>query len=278
MTAADGKLLLCRQGHRRFALPVTAVERVWPAGAVAPVAGVRDAVTVQGERVALLDLPRHFGDVGHREAAPDDVFVVMHHAGRRAGFFVDALDDLVDGDEPAHSVPWRAIEPLFMGLPASEAPAQRSQARPGPTLEVVVFDIGPHRCAIETPFVSEVRRVGEITPLPCTPPFVSGIMNVHGRIVAVIDLKRFLELGESGWTDPDEVVIVQHADVEFAILADRIVGTSRVPLDSLQPAPSLSLGPRAACVRGTAPGPLVVLDGARLLAEPALVVDEEVAP
>ncbi len=161
---------------------------------------------------------------------------------------------------------------------AQAAAAQRPTAATGDGIDCVEFELAPHRFAIATRFVREVRSLKELTGVPCTPPFVSGMISAHGRILAVIDLKKFLELNESGLSDLDKVIILQQGDVEFGILADRIVGTNRVALSELQsPSPSLTTG-RSHCLRGVTPQQVVLIDGQQLLDDPVLVIDEEVSP
>lgn len=141
----------------------------------------------------------------------------------------------------------------------------------------VEFVLGGRRFAVQASHVREVRHLKELTGVPCTPPFVSGIINAHGRILAVIDLKKLLALAESGISDLNKVIILRQGDIEFGVMADDIVGTTRLPLSGLEPAPEGLVGHHAHCLRGVTPQGMVVLDGARLLAEPALVVDDEVS-
>jgi len=151
-------------------------------------------------------------------------------------------------------------------------------ASAGPGVEVVEFMLGNERYAIEAAFVGEVLPLKDLTGVPCTPAFVSGIINVHGRILSVIDLKRFFELPEGGLTDLNKVIILQHGDVEFGIVADRIVGASWLSLAELQADFPTVTGARAACLRGVTPQRVVVLDAKRLLTDATMVVDEEVSP
>ena len=155
-------------------------------------------------------------------------------------------------------------------------PSAAAHARDG--VEWVEFELAQRRFAVEAAFVREVQPLKELTGVPCTPPFVSGMINAHGRILAVIDLKKFFELSHSGLSDLNKVIILQQGDAEFGVLADRIVGTNRMSLAGLQPASSSHGGRRTHCLRGVTPQQVVLIDGLQLLHDPALVIDEEVAP
>src|SRR5258707_14452178 len=110
----------------------------------------------------------------------------------------------------------------------------RRASAEGTTLEVLEFRLASERYAVESRLVQEVHPLRDLTPLPCTPPFVLGIVNVRGRILPVLDLKKFFDLPESGITDIHVVVIVHAGDVELGILADAVAGVGTVALDSLE--------------------------------------------
>ena len=162
----------------------------------------------------------------------------------------------------------------------ARAVAARTPAAPDTVaaLDVVEFTLANQRLAIESVHVREVRQLDALTTLPCTPAFVSGIINAHGRILAVIDLKTFLGLAGSGLCDLSKVIILEHGDLFFGVLADRIVGAIRVPLSSLQAVTPAMDAARAQCVRGMTSDGLVVIDALRLAADPALLVRNEGAP
>ena len=103
-------------------------------------------------------------------------------------------------------------------------------------LEALEFSLANERYAIETVFISEVYPLKELTSLPCVPAFFLGIINVRGRIVTVIDLKRFFELPEKGITELNKIVIVESDNMELGVLADEIKGIVSIPMSGLQPA------------------------------------------
>jgi purine-binding chemotaxis protein CheW len=143
-------------------------------------------------------------------------------------------------------------------------------------VEVVEFLLAQEHYAIESAFVREVQPLKGLTPLPCTPPFILGIVNVRGQILTVIDLKRFFDLPEHGITDLDKLIVVRSGPMELGILADVIAGVRLIPKRSLQPAlPTLS-GVRADFLKGISEDRAALLDAEKLLADKRIVVCEEV--
>lgn len=146
----------------------------------------------------------------------------------------------------------------------------------GESLEILRFTLAQEHYAVEVRYVEEVAPFGAVTPVPCTPRFLLGIMNVRGRIVSVVDVKRFFGLPDRGLVDLNRVLVLREGDMEFGVLADEVVGVQEVSLDRLQPPLATLSGIRQEYLRGIGPGALVVLDGGALLRDPRLVVDEEV--
>ena len=146
----------------------------------------------------------------------------------------------------------------------------------GASLEVLEFRLAQERYALENRWVQEVCPLKELTPLPCTPPFVLGIVNVRGRILPVLDLKKFFDLPEQGLTDLHRIILVRGNDLELGLLADVIVGVRSIPADSLQPSLPTLTGIRGNYLKGVTAERLVVLDLARILADPKIIVHEEV--
>jgi len=144
-------------------------------------------------------------------------------------------------------------------------------------IEVVTLLLAYETYAIETAYVREVYPLKDLTPLPCTPSFVAGIVNVRGQVMSVIDLKKLFELPEKGLTDLNKVVIISDGDMEFGILADAILDVRNVPLHEIQPGLPTLTGVREDYLKGITGERLVVLDAAKLLHNKDIVIHEEVA-
>jgi purine-binding chemotaxis protein CheW len=157
-----------------------------------------------------------------------------------------------------------------LARPPEQAPAAET------LFELLEFRLAQERYAVETRHVREVYPLKDLTPLPCTPPFMLGIVNVRGHILPVLDLKKFFELPEQGLSDLHRIIIVRGNDLEFGLLADIIVGVRAVPVEALQPSLPTLTGIRSDYLKGVTAEGLVVLDLARILADPKIIVHEEV--
>ena len=143
-------------------------------------------------------------------------------------------------------------------------------------LEVVEFLLAYEKYGIESGYVSEVYPMKELTPLPCTPPFILGIINVRGQIISVIDIKKFFDLPDKGLTDLNKVIIVTDGKMEFGILADVILGVRSVALGELQPSLPTLTGVRAEYLKGVTEERFIILDVEKILSDEKIIVHEEV--
>lgn len=154
----------------------------------------------------------------------------------------------------------------------------------GESIEVVEFLLSYEKYGIESSYVREVYPLKELTPLPCTPPFVLGIINVRGQILSVIDIKKFFELPEKGLTDLNKVIILHShrpalsrvEGMEFGILADVMLGVRNVFLSELQPSLPTLTGIREEYLKGITGDRVVILNAGKLLSDKKITVHETV--
>jgi len=144
-----------------------------------------------------------------------------------------------------------------------------------PRLELVEFLLSGERYAIESGFIREVYPLKELTPLPCTPPFVLGIVNIRGKILSVLDLRRFFELSDQGLSDLNKVLVLHQGGMEFGLLADAIVGVRTLQVRELKPTLPTLTEIRGEYLKGVTKERLVVLDAGKLLGDRRLVVHDE---
>lgn len=152
----------------------------------------------------------------------------------------------------------------------------RETASSGEQFEVVEFVLSQERYAIPTEYVREVYPFDDCTPIPCTPQFVIGIINVRGRILSVIDIRQFFGLPESGLSDRNNVIILHSDELGFGILADSVTGVRNIKTDDLQPSLPTLTGIREEYLKGITRERVTVLDAEKLLLDRGLIVHEDV--
>lgn len=153
---------------------------------------------------------------------------------------------------------------------------ETGKAEAADALELVEFLLAHERYAVESRYVREVYPLENLTPLPCTPAFVLGIVNMRGEILSVIDIKKFFDLPEKGLTDLNKVIVLQSGNMLFGILADAILGVRRIPIAEIQPSLPTLTGIREKYLRGVTPERTVVLDAEKLLTDETIIVQEQV--
>jgi purine-binding chemotaxis protein CheW len=177
--------------------------------------------------------------------------------------------DGTDVSTPTDAQILRARAQAFARVP-ERAPAAET------LLQTLVFSLARERYAVEIHHVGGVHPLEELTPLPCTPPFVLGIVNVHGRILPVFDLKKFFDLPDQGLTDLHQIILIRGPDLEFGLLADAITGVRSISVEGLQSSLPTLTGIRADYLKGVTTESIVVLDVNRILTDPKILVQDEV--
>ena len=154
------------------------------------------------------------------------------------------------------------------------ARVQQSEPDAGEVLEVATFALADERYAIEARFVSEVTRLTDCTRIPGTPDFLLGVTNLRGEILSVIDLRKFFDLPTRELSDQSRVVVLGVARAEFGVLADAAHEVTSLRRDKLLEVPGSVTGLGREYLRGVTSDTLIVLDGAALLQDAKLFIDQ----
>jgi purine-binding chemotaxis protein CheW len=129
------------------------------------------------------------------------------------------------------------------------------------SIDVLVFRIGEERYACRAALLRMVHRDTSLMPIPCTPRFVAGMLNVRGEVLTVLNLAVALGLPEISSADhTSAILLAECAEIRVGLLVDEILGMR--PLTPATMAPPLS-GSNFAL--GIAEARIVFLDLERLL-------------
>ncbi|MHB1240599.1 MAG: chemotaxis protein CheW [Gammaproteobacteria bacterium] len=147
----------------------------------------------------------------------------------------------------------------------------------GQCLDVVEFTVAYERYAVESRYVREVAPMESLTPVPCTPAFVYGIVSLRGEMISVIDIKKFFDLPEQGLSDLNQILVLASQNMRFALLTDAILGVRQLPLSGIVPSLPTLTGIREEYLYGVTRDRVAVLDAEKLLTDEKIVVQEQVA-
>ncbi|MEM9347333.1 MAG: chemotaxis protein CheW [Planctomycetota bacterium] len=121
-------------------------------------------------------------------------------------------------------------------------------------LQLVSFVVGAEEYAIPILAVQEINRMMDITRVPQSPPFVEGVINLRGKVIPVVDLrKRFgIEVNES--TGDERIIVVEvQGETEARVIGftvDKVNRVLRIGSDIVEPAPSMASGADSDYVQG----------------------------
>ncbi len=132
----------------------------------------------------------------------------------------------------------------------------------------VTLTLDGQLCGLPVLAVRDVLAGQKIAPIPLAPREVSGNLNLRGRIVTAIDLRRRLQLAASPNRAGQMAVVTEHGSELYALMVDQVHEVVTLPAESLEPNPPTLPAVWAAHSRGihrVADCLLVVLDIAMLL-------------
>jgi len=92
------------------------------------------------------------------------------------------------------------------------------------TQKIVLFSLEEPRYALYLSEVVKVERAVEITPLPRAPQVVSGVINVHGEIIPVIDIRKLFRLPQRDLRLEDQFIIARTSQRLVVLVVDSVNG------------------------------------------------------
>jgi len=76
-------------------------------------------------------------------------------------------------------------------------------------------------------------KLVSLTPVPCVPEFIVGIINLRGEFITIIDIKSFLQISKSNVTDKTKIIVVKVLDLQVGLLVDDVFDIVNIPAEKL---------------------------------------------
>jgi purine-binding chemotaxis protein CheW len=135
-------------------------------------------------------------------------------------------------------------------------------------LHIVGFQLGRETYGVPITSLHEIVRVPEITAVPDAPDYIEGVINLRGKIVSVIDLRKRFGQKKVALARQHRILVVEHKGRLSGLIVDSASEVLKIPEGDVEPAPQVFREGRLNCVTGLGKykGRLIVLlDMAKLL-------------
>jgi purine-binding chemotaxis protein CheW len=178
-------------------------------------------------------------------------------------------EDILKQVEAAAAPKERADPSAGHSLSFFAAPVQEQRAAAEAAEHLATFFLDREEYGVDVRQVQEIRRVSEITAVPRAPEFVRGVVNLRGRILPVLDLKRKLALGEVALARATRIVVVRVRERLLGLLVDGASQVLKVEVSRIEPPPEEVVEKGGDYIRGVAKLEdrlIILVDLERLLA------------
>ena len=108
--------------------------------------------------------------------------------------------------------------------------------------QLVVFGIADEEFGVDIIQVQEIVRLQEITKVPNAPAFVEGIINLRGRVIPLVDLRKRFNFSQKEHDDDSRIIVTTIEENLIGIIVDSVAEVLRIEEEAIEPAPPIVAG------------------------------------
>ncbi|TVM15859.1 chemotaxis protein CheW [Oceanidesulfovibrio indonesiensis] len=147
--------------------------------------------------------------------------------------------------------------------------AEETQKRQDAELiQLVTFSIGEEEFGVDILKVQEIIRTMEITKVPRAPHFVEGVINLRGKVIPIIDLRKRFGLSSREHDKHTRIIVIEINNMIVGFVVDSVSEVLRIPASTVEPPPPVVAGLESEYISGVGKLEdrlLILLDLDRLL-------------
>lgn len=117
-------------------------------------------------------------------------------------------------------------------------------------VQLVGFFLGEEEYGVDIQRIQEINRMVEVTSVPRTPDFVLGVMNLRGKVIPVINLRKRFGLPDKEKDKDTRIIVVELQGKTIGILVDAVSEVLRIPSSTIEPPPNVVTGVDADYIQG----------------------------
>src|SRR5208283_3624751 len=119
-------------------------------------------------------------------------------------------------------------------------------------LHIVGFQIGRETYGVPIASLHEIVRVPEITAVPDAPEYLEGVINLRGKIVSVMDLRKRFGEKQATLKNINLILVVEHSGRLAGLIVDSASEVVKIPAEDVEPPPAAFQEGGLNCVTGLA--------------------------
>ena len=117
-------------------------------------------------------------------------------------------------------------------------------------LQLVTFAISEEEFGIDILRVQEIIRIMPITKVPNSPPSVEGVINLRGRVIPVIDLRRRFGMAAKDHDNSTRIIVIEIHGMIIGFVVDGVSEVLRIPSSTVEPPPPVIAGVESEYIKG----------------------------
>jgi purine-binding chemotaxis protein CheW len=109
-------------------------------------------------------------------------------------------------------------------------------------LQLVSFNIGQEEFGLSIQSIQEINRLVEITRVPNAPEFVSGVINLRGKVIPIINLRKRFGFPPKESDKNTRIIVVELGEMVVGFIVDSVSEVLRIPKNITEPPPPIVAG------------------------------------
>ncbi|HBL24003.1 MAG: chemotaxis protein CheW [Syntrophorhabdaceae bacterium] len=120
----------------------------------------------------------------------------------------------------------------------------------GAILQLVTFKLGTEEFGVDILKVQEINKMMNITKIPNAPAFIEGVINLRGKIIPIVDLRKRLGFREQPYDKSTRIIVVELEGLVLGFIVDSVSEVLRIPENTIEPPPSMVAGIESEYIEG----------------------------
>lgn len=114
----------------------------------------------------------------------------------------------------------------------------------------LTFRVGDEDYGIEIRYVTEIIGIQKITAVPDMPDFIKGVINLRGKVIPVLDMRRRFVLEDRDYDERTCIVVVNVAEAAVGLVVDTVNEVANIPEEQIEPAPEINKAGNNVMIQG----------------------------